>query len=417
MGVIPTGTIYKTLAFDGKSSSEFNVYITGEAAFNAPERAVEMISIPGRNGSFALDHGRFENIEVTYQCGIAADDETDFASAISDFRNWLCSRNGYVRLTDDYNTGEYRMAMYKSGLEVETTQLIAGEFPVTFECKPQRFLTSGETAVAITSGDDITNPTVFNASPLLEVTGHGEISWDSQTISVSNVPIGLIKIGNYSDQWNGLAFPYTYTKTVDVSNLNAGDTIKGDESDEGFSFAIIDIENTSIHNVMTVSPGATTNGTSRYEPYTSGTGRRITQDKLSFIYGTSSTVATTFQYSVEINNITYTGQTTITTVYDGNDTFTYTVDDTSTSTEYSVTLDEIKTAGIYANSTKSALGNPAYIDLDIGEAWNEDSGTPVSINNAVSLPAELPKFSPGNTTITFDNTITKLEIIPRWWKV
>ena len=138
---------------------------------------------------------------------------------------------------------------------------------------------------------------------------------------------------------------------------------------------------------------------------------------MSFIYGTSSTVATTFQYSVEINNITYTGQTTITTVYDGNDTFTYTVDDTSTSTEYSVTLDEVEAAGIYANSTKSALGNPAYIDLDIGEAWNEDSGTPVSINNAVSLPAELPKFSPGNTTITFDNTITKLEIIPRWWKI
>ena len=417
MAVAPAGTIYKSLTFDGKTSREYGVYITGQAVFNAPERDVEMVEIPGRNGAFALDHGRFQNIEVTYPAGIFAENDADFAQAISDFRNWLCSRQGYVKLTDDYNPNEYRMAIYKSGLEVNAEQLEAGEFEIVFECKPQRFLTSGDTAVAITSGDDITNPTLFDASPLLEVTGHGGISWDSQTISVSNVPIGLIKIGNYSDQWNVSAFPYTYTKTVDVSNLNAGDTIKGDESDEGFSFAIIDIENTSIHNVMTVSPGATTNGTSWYEPFTSGTGRHITQDKLSFIYGTSSTVATTFQYSVEINNITYTGQTTITTVYDGNDTFTYTVDDTSTSTEYSVTLEEVETAGIYANSTKSALGNPAYIDLDIGEAWNEDSGTPVSINNAVSLPAELPKFSPGNTTITFDNTITKLEIIPRWWKV
>ena len=114
MGVISTGAIFKTLTFDGRSSSEFNVYITGEGVFNAPERAVEMISIPGRNGAFALDYGRFENIEVTYNCGIAGDDDADFASAISDFRNWLCSRNGYVRLTDDYNAGEYRMAVYKT---------------------------------------------------------------------------------------------------------------------------------------------------------------------------------------------------------------------------------------------------------------------------------------------------------------
>ena len=254
MAIAPAGAIYKSLTFDGKTSREYGVYITGQAVFNAPERDVEMVEIPGRNGAFALDHGRFQNIEVTYPAGIFAENDADFAQAISDFRNWLCSRQGYVKLTDDYNPNEYRLAIYKSGLEVTAEQLEAGEFEIVFECKPQRFLTSGDTAVEVTSGDTITNPTLFNASPLLEVTGHGEISWDSQTISVSNVPIGLIKIGNYSDQWNGLAFPYTYTKTVDVSNLNAGDTIKCDESDDGFSCAIIDIENTSIYNDMTVSP-------------------------------------------------------------------------------------------------------------------------------------------------------------------
>ena len=72
MAIAPTGTIYKALEYDGVSSRTYGVYITGEAVYNAPERDVEMITIPGRNGAFALDNGRFENIEVTYRAGIYA---------------------------------------------------------------------------------------------------------------------------------------------------------------------------------------------------------------------------------------------------------------------------------------------------------------------------------------------------------
>ena len=82
MAIAPTGDIFKTLEFDGESSKSYGVYITGEAVYNAPEKDVEMISIPGRNGSFALDKGRFENIEVTYPAGIFATNEFDFATAV-----------------------------------------------------------------------------------------------------------------------------------------------------------------------------------------------------------------------------------------------------------------------------------------------------------------------------------------------
>ena len=77
----------------------------------------------------------------------------------------------------------------------------------------------------------------------------------------------------------------------------------------------------------------------------------------------------------------------------------------------------IKCGEIAIDSTKTANGNPMYIDLDIGECWNEDSGTPVSVNNAVIIPPKLPTLPSENTAITFDNTFTKVEIIPRWWKV
>lgn len=144
MAVNETGAIFKALSFDGESSRTYGIYITGEAVYNAPERDVEMVTIPGRNGAFALDKGRFENIEVTYPAGMFADTEQDFAKGISDFRNMLCSRQGYCRLTDEYNPDEFRLAVYKSGLEVSPAQLRAGEFNITFECKPQRYLMSGQ---------------------------------------------------------------------------------------------------------------------------------------------------------------------------------------------------------------------------------------------------------------------------------
>ena len=149
MAVNPTGAIFKTLEFDGVSSRTYGIYITGDAVYDAPARDVEMVTIPGRNGSFAQDNGRFENITVTYPAGIYADTEEDYAEAVSEFRNFLCSRRGYCRLEDDYNPDEYRMAIYKSGLDVDTKQLKAGQFSLEFECKPQRFLKSGEEVVTI----------------------------------------------------------------------------------------------------------------------------------------------------------------------------------------------------------------------------------------------------------------------------
>ena len=407
MGVISTGAIFKTLTFDGRSSSEFNVYITGEGVFNAPERAVEMISIPGRNGAFALDYGRFENIEVTYNCGIAGDDDADFASAISDFRNWLCSRNGYVRLSDDYNAGEYRMAVYKSGLEVTAENLKAGEFPVVFECKPQRFLTSGENAISVTSGDTITNPTLFESRPMLEVYGVGKININSETIDISSSVIGDVTLVD-SEEFNA----DTGTITINGNVINTGDTIS--------------VSNTVFAPRCTVTTGSLTNKS--IGTVTNGIANifnvslkeftiRIIANGATFTKGTSGNTTTTVEYSFDYSGTTRTHTATCVISYDGNETITYSISDSPTTPGVTFAATYILAQTISAYSTKYASGNPMYIDLDIGEAWNEDYGDPVSVNNSVIMPAELPTLTPGANTITFDNTITGLDIVPRWFKI
>lgn len=190
-----TGDIFKSLTFDGESSRDYGVYITGQAVYNAPERDVEMVTIPGRSGAFALDKGRFENIEVTYPAGVFANTETEFAKAISDFRNMLCSRKGYCRLTDEYNPDEYRLAVYKSGLEVDPVQLKAGQFDITFECKPQRYLTSGEEKKVLGTWGD----TETKTGEIVELENDG-------TLAVKSAEVVLEPqqdLHGYDKPWNG----------------------------------------------------------------------------------------------------------------------------------------------------------------------------------------------------------------------
>ena len=135
----------KTFTFDGENSADYGLYISGDSVYNAPNREIDMISIPGRNGQLAIDMGRYENITVTYPAFVIADTQAEFREKIRRIRNWLCSKTSYQRLTDDYNPESFRLGLYKSGLEVEPIFYNrCGEFKMSFDCQPQRFLFEGE---------------------------------------------------------------------------------------------------------------------------------------------------------------------------------------------------------------------------------------------------------------------------------
>lgn len=437
MAVAPTGAIYKALKFDGVSSRTYGVYITGEAVYNAPEREVEMISIPGRNGAFALDKGRFENVTVTYPAGIFADNETDFAAAISDFRNYLCSRKGYCRLTDEYNPNEYRMAVYKSGLEVDPAQLRAGEFEITFDCKPQRWLTSGETAVTIAnSGDTITNPTLFESGPLLEVEGYGTIGFNGFEIELNNETFGDVTVLNETTN-SQTSFSFSFAKGL----YNVGDTIEIKKAVR--KWVIVASEyyappaygNHRIGDVsISDSNILATTTAEKIDPPGTNRGRHVystTFSGLTFTAGTYTTVTDTITASVDIvywNGSSYVSITTetlapiVTVKYESSSaaedmiTFSFTRADNTYSGAYAGT--ETFTFGpVIVHSTLSMLGNPTYIDCDIGEAYKIESDSPISLNQYIDLGSKLPTLAPGSNAIIYDNTITDLKVTPRWWKV
>ena len=115
-----------SITFGGVNSADYGIYIGGEGTFNAPERDVEMISIPGRDGAFALDKGRFENIEVKYTVINQEPDLATFSANLEDFRNAICSQRGYQRLEDTFHPDEYRMAVFADKFEVKPIEYKIG---------------------------------------------------------------------------------------------------------------------------------------------------------------------------------------------------------------------------------------------------------------------------------------------------
>lgn len=409
MGVITTPNFYKSLTFDGTSSRTYGVFITGEAVYNAPERAVEMISIPGRNGAFALDRGRFENIEVTYPAGIFAENEEDFADAISDFRNYLCSKKGYCRLTDDYNSGEYRLAVYKSGLEVTPAQLKAGEFNIVFECKPQRFLISGEAAVSISNGGVINNPTLFESYPLIAVEGYGNIGFNGYNINIENAVLGTVILTTGFNT----SIVSAQSKTLQTGKYNNGDTI---------TISNLELQVGYIRSIK-----------SSYSLPT------VTDSRTGFI-STAQDISTSYRdiikFTTKCSSLTFTAGTSssvtniVTASGPPNFTYTLTVEYSALTNEIIIRLTSgsntwsvsawncsIYTDDITVNSTISILGHPTYIDCEIGECYLIKNNEYISLNSAISLGNELPNLAVGNTTVTCDNTVTDLKITPKWWKV
>lgn len=410
--------IINYIEFGGVKSSDYGIYVSGEGTFNAPERDVELIEIPGRNGDFSLDKGRFKNITVTYPVFNYETNLTDFRTRLSDFRNALKSKLGYQRLEDTFHPDEYRMATFVDMIDVNPVMYnTASTIELTFNCKPQRFLKSGETAQAVASGGTITNPTLFESSPLLMARGYGDISFNNSTVTINNTVVGdtiLLQpfsgtVSAYEDYGDGL--------------VNTGDTItvaQGSRVKYTLKFKNgIDLIGVIVGD-LTGKPFTVTK-TMDYS------NRMVVLEavfsKADFTAGTDKTVSSDFTVNIQYTENGLDQSTNMTLepgIYYRSNTRTIDVygyeGDTRPSIIQYVSID-VRCQQVTAYSTVSTLGDPTYIDLDIGEAYKVVNGEAVSLNNSVSIGSTLPTLAVGENTVTYPNTITSLEVIPRWWRV
>lgn len=183
-----------SFTYKGHNSRDYcKLFVSGGGTFGSPERDIESIPIPGRNGELTIDNGRYKNVTVEYSGWIAEDFEANILKA----RQLLCYGNGgYYRLEDDYHPDEFRMARFVGPLEVQgiasSGDYLAAALSIKFDCMPHRFLKSGEEVITLTaaSGTNVINPTSMPALPLITVHGSGEgtiIHNLSTEITVGNI--------------------------------------------------------------------------------------------------------------------------------------------------------------------------------------------------------------------------------------
>lgn len=433
MAVIKTGAIFKTLRFGSVDSGDYGIYITGAAVYNAPERAVEKVSVPGRNGAILIDMGHFENVSISYPAGSFAASQGEFSANIADFRNAILSQRGYQRLEDDYNPNEYRMGNASAGFEVEAKAGgKAGEFDLIFDCKPQRFLVSGETETTIAaSGDTITNPTRFESQPLLKLDGYGKVAFNGYQCEVFNVPIGAVQISG-ADQKSAQIYTSevpSWTYAYNLASFENGDTI----TVSGLSF-ILWVDPQVDSSFIRQTSGSGLAGVTNKRPADDKTnGREWVFPAVSFTVGTNGSASYVSVLDGIISPISgstgysVTPTVTMTATHDASaGTITFSIQSTldvpawnTSHANNPITQQSaaVSIGSISGNSTKSAISDPVYIDCEIGEAYIIQGGEPVSVNNSVSIGADLPVLGPGANTVTFDATFNSVKITPRWWQL
>lgn len=177
----------KGLVYNGKSFSDFGVRAICQDPFLIPEADVETTHISGMNGDLHFDYGSYQNVSVTYLCVISV----DFRKRYAALRSWIRSMRGYKKLEDSVYPEEFRMAAL-SDISTKSSSKDPNGFDITFDCKPQRFLKSGENIVAVSTSGAVYNPTHYNALPLIRVYGTG-------ALQVGNGTLTIVKNSDYTD--------------------------------------------------------------------------------------------------------------------------------------------------------------------------------------------------------------------------
>lgn len=174
-----------TFWFDGVSSVELGIVVSGFPSFSGAKPRVTKYSVPGRNGDLTYWDGSYENVSAELKCYVA--DANRVETALTAVNRWLVDC-GYKEFVISSEFGRYRMARITNAAEIAIRMGVLAPFAIKLDCKPQRFY-SGETPTRYSGiGGSIFNPTQFPSLPLLRCYFANGISGvtGTESITISN---------------------------------------------------------------------------------------------------------------------------------------------------------------------------------------------------------------------------------------
>ena len=152
-----------------------------------PERDIEKIHVPGRNGDVLIDCGTYQNSVVSFECAVTKYDA---------LRDYQLLRDGWAECE--------RLAV--CSMQIPMEEIIANRllrFNVSFDCKPQKYYNRAAVVERSGAGSvNISRPLGATASaPRIEVVGSGTVALglEGQTIPLTGLVTPPQSGGEY--QW------------------------------------------------------------------------------------------------------------------------------------------------------------------------------------------------------------------------
>ena len=397
----------KYFVFGGRKSSDFGVWASGLAIFDTPAKRYEMIDVPGRNGALTIEDGSFENIELTFKdCFIPS----NFAENFSAFKSFLYSQKGYQRLELSWLPNEYRLATFVDGIEPDVKNWDGkGKFDLTFNCKPQRFLKSGEGSISIPC-DPAASPASARRYWRLS-----QFPADTQEA----LQTGLLDIGYTQAEITAMQFDVITatddpSEWTDIRPMNLLE-FKGYDPDRFFAFAYY-------YNPLDES------ATGSYAVYTEPI-IGITPYWCADYYIIKKVFGSEVWYANRMIGQDGTYQTAHIvnpTRYDAIPKFRIklpsTLENLAGATVYMVGVGQSGIALKWTEEMSAYVDCVVTFDAELSEAYilpedNYANGLAVNLNAATKFYGERITLKPGDNIVKLDPMIVSCEIVPRWWQI
>lgn len=140
-----------SITWNGVSSDTIGVIVERIPDRYVPARRFSPQQVAGRNGDILLVDKSFPNVEQEYEVYLSAEAQ-GLPSVARACAEWLMGPDGYCRLEDSYDTTVYREAFLMGGYDLENILNKFGRCTITFSCKPQKYLLTGDTPIEIHGG-------------------------------------------------------------------------------------------------------------------------------------------------------------------------------------------------------------------------------------------------------------------------
>lgn len=212
-----------TIVWDGVSSQSLGVTVEGLIIpTSTPERVFNSVKVAGRNGDVITDNAiAFENTTQKYTMHWLATQH----SLVMD---WLFhTPTKYIRLEDSLHPNMFRMAYIEKSSTVSNINNVLYRAEIVFSCKPQFFLTSGETKTTYSTGSQ-SSIQLYNPGmptfPLVDVVL-------KETLPSQGARIGFTEV--LSGQTNTVRISHdcpVRNVTIDFETLSAWNTNAPDEN-------------------------------------------------------------------------------------------------------------------------------------------------------------------------------------------